>query len=185
MLSLPWFEDSILVNTWWLLSYFSNVFLSMQWKKPKKIPQISNQEQLTVTNFMLNGYDYVVRKARVFREVDGQEVVWRWFYRGNSSYVTSANDNKKKENFNGKATFVSLPASCLLIHPSLACWSYIRSFRAMQFFYIFERFFCTILNAFPFKRSMVSMVCMNPPVKAIYLNSSHGPKYRLFVVNYL
>ena len=32
-------------------------------------------EQLTVTNFMLNVYDYVVRKARVFREVDGQEVV--------------------------------------------------------------------------------------------------------------
>ena len=181
MLSLPWFEDSILVNICFIP--FKRIF-SMQWKKPKKIPQISNQEELTVTNFMLNGYDYVVRKARVFREVDGQEVVWRWFYRGNSSYVTSANDNKK-ENFNGKATFVSLPASCLLIHPSLACRSYIRSFRAMQFFYIFERFFCTILNAFPFKRSMVSMVCMNPPVKAIYLNSSRGPKYRLFVVNYL
>ena len=60
---------------------------------------------------MLNVYDYVVRKARDFWELDGQEVVGRWFYTGTSSYVTSESD-KKKENFNDKkATSVSLQAS--------------------------------------------------------------------------
>ena len=75
MLSLPWFEDSITVNTCFILFKCIFVHAMKETQKLKKIPQISNQEQLTVTNFMLNGYDYVVRKARVFREVDGQEVV--------------------------------------------------------------------------------------------------------------